>query len=155
MAVLKKIESHPGVVDYFKELPFYNIHIEKPKIKNFKNIDLLSELPFYEELSVLKTSHTFTEYTMSHGVKLVEKKDPIMQLKASKSSIKDSFSDLLNEPKGFKYQKTLNVKKCKPNEEIEFRPVSFNSTTRTVINHRFSLYPLINSVQFSLIDSST
>ena len=109
MAVLKKIESHPGVVDYFKELPFYNIHIEKPKIKNFKNIDLLSELPFYEELSVLKTSHTFTEYTMSHGVKLVEKKDPIMQLKASKSSIKDSFSDLLNEPKGFKYQKTLKV----------------------------------------------
>ena len=32
------------------------------------------------------------------------KKDPI---KASKSSIKDLFSDLLNETKGFKYQKTL------------------------------------------------
>ena len=31
-AVLKKIKSHPDVVDYFKELPFYNKHIEKPKI---------------------------------------------------------------------------------------------------------------------------
>ena len=46
MAALKKVKSHSGVVDYFKELPFYNKHIEKPKIKCLKNIDLLSELPF-------------------------------------------------------------------------------------------------------------
>ena len=51
------------------------------------------------------------------------------------------FNDLLNETKGFKYQVTLNVmlKKYKPNEEIEFRPVYFNSTTKSVINHKFSL----------------
>ena len=48
MTALKKVKSHPDVVDYFKELPFYNKHIEKPKIKHLKNIDLLSELPFYE-----------------------------------------------------------------------------------------------------------
>ena len=50
-------------------------------------------------------------------------------------------SDLLNDAKGFKYQITLNVtlKKYKPNGEIEFRPVYFNSTTKTVINHTFSL----------------
>ena len=35
-------------------------------------------------------------------VELVKKKDPIYQLEASKSSIKDVFSDLLNETKGFK-----------------------------------------------------
>ena len=59
----------------------------------------------------------------------------------SKSSIKDLFSDLLNETKGFKCQITLKVmlKKYKPNGEIEFRPVYFNSTTKTVINHKFSL----------------
>ena len=34
-------------VDYFKELPFFNVTIEKPKIKRLKNIDLLYELPFY------------------------------------------------------------------------------------------------------------
>ena len=46
MESLKKVKSHPNVVDYFKELSFYNKHIEKPKIKCLKNIDVLSELPF-------------------------------------------------------------------------------------------------------------
>ena len=35
-------------VDYFKELPCYNVLIDKPKIKRLKNIDLLAELPFYD-----------------------------------------------------------------------------------------------------------
>ena len=30
MTALKKIKSHPDVIDYFKELPLYNKHIEKP-----------------------------------------------------------------------------------------------------------------------------
>ena len=49
--------------------------------------------------------------------------------------------DLLNKTKGFKYQITLKVvfKKFKPNGETEFMPVYFNSTTKTVINHKFSL----------------
>ena len=58
----------------FKELPFYNKYIEKPKIKLLKNIDLLSELPFYEELNVIKTDHAFKGYVMSYKVELVEKK---------------------------------------------------------------------------------
>ena len=78
---------------------------------------------------------------MSYKVEMVEKNDPIKQLEASKSSIKDLFSDLLNETKGFKYQTMLKVilKKYKPNGEIEFRPVYFNATTKIVINHKFSL----------------
>ena len=54
MAVKKKVKSYPDVIDYFKELPFYNKHIKKPKIKRLKNADLLSEIPFYEELHVIK-----------------------------------------------------------------------------------------------------
>ena len=69
MAVLK--QSYPDVVEYFKELPFYNKHIKKPKIKRLKSIDLLSELPFYEELNVIKTTHTFRGYAMSNKFKLV------------------------------------------------------------------------------------
>ena len=38
MAALKKFISHPDVVDYFKELPFYNQHIKKPKIKRLKTL---------------------------------------------------------------------------------------------------------------------
>ena len=109
MTALKKIKSHPNAVDYFKELPFYNKHIEKLKIKCLWNIDLLSELPFCEELNVIKTNHAFRGYAMSYKVEIIEKKDPIKQLEASKSSIKDLFNDLLNETKGFKYQITLKV----------------------------------------------
>ena len=74
MSFKEKIKSHPDVVDYFKELPFYNKKIQKPKIKRLKNIDLLSELPFYEELNVIRTNHAFRGYAMSYKVELVEKK---------------------------------------------------------------------------------
>ena len=78
---------------------------------------------------------------MSYKVEIVEKIDPIIQLEASKLSIKNLFSDLLNELKGFKYQITVEVllKKYKHNGEIEFRPVYFNSVTKTVTNHIFKL----------------
>ena len=120
MTALKKVKFHPDVVDYFKELLFYNKHIEKPKIKRLKKIDLLSEFPFYEELNVIKTNHAFRGYAMSYKVELIEKKDPIKQLKASKSSIKDLFNDLLNERKGFKYQIMLKVmlKNTSPMEKL-------------------------------------
>ena len=54
MAVKEKIKSHPHVVDYFKERSFYKKQIKKPRVKSFKKIDLLSELPVYEELNVKK-----------------------------------------------------------------------------------------------------
>ena len=38
---------------------------------------------------------------MSYRVEIIERKDPIVQLEASKSSIKDLYSDLLNETKVF------------------------------------------------------
>ena len=62
IVALKKIKSHPDAVDYFKEFPFYNKHMEKPKIKRLKNIDLLSELLFYEKVNVIKTNHAFRGY---------------------------------------------------------------------------------------------
>ena len=91
---------------------------------------MVSELPFYEEINVIKTNHAFRRYAISYKVELAEKTDPIKQLEASKSSFKDLFNDF------FKYQVILKVmlKKCKPNGEIEFTPVCFNSTTETVIN---------------------
>ena len=141
MAELPKIKSHSDVVDYFKKLPFYNKPIEKPKVKHLKNIDQLAELRFYEQLSVIKTNETFRGYKISYKAEIVEGKVPIVQLEASKLSIKNLLSDLLNETKGFKYQITVKVllKKCKLNREIEFAPVYFNSETKTVTNHSFRL----------------
>ena len=76
---------------------------------------------------------------MSYKVEKIGKKDPIVQLDASRSSIKDSFNDGLNETKGFKYQITAKVllkKYNKLNREIEFSPVS---GTKTVKNYKFRL----------------
>ena len=67
MAVLSKI-------DYFKELPFYNVSIKKPKIKRLSDINLLAELPFYERLSVIKTDQALSGYARSNKVEVVEKK---------------------------------------------------------------------------------
>ena len=62
------------------------------------------------------------------------------------------FSGLLNEAKGFKYQITLNVTltKYKPNGEMEFRPVCFNSTPKTMINHKFGLEIDFQEILYSI-----
>ena len=69
---------------------------------------------------------------MSYKVQIVERKDPIVQLKASKLSIKNLLNDILNETKVFKYQITLKalLKKYKLDEEIEFKPAYLNSVTK-------------------------
>ena len=128
-------------INYFKEFPFYNEPIEKSKIKRLSDINLLAELPFYERLSVIKTDQAFSGYARSYKVEIVERKDPIVQLEASKLSIKNLFSNLINEIKGFKYQITVKVllKKYKPNGEIEFAPIYFNSVTKLKINHKYKL----------------
>ena len=102
MTILKKIKSHPNVVDCFKELSFYNKQIKKPKIKRLKML-------------ICSLNFLFMKNWM-----LVEKKDLIKQLVPSKSSIKGLFSGVLNKTNGFKYQITLKVtlKKYKTNWEI-------------------------------------
>ena len=60
-------------------------------------------------MSVIKTDQAFSRYVRSYEVEIVERKDPIVQLEASKLSIKNLFSNLINEIKGFKYQITLKV----------------------------------------------
>ena len=133
MTVKDRIKSHPDVVDYFKELPFFNKYIEKPKVKRLKSIDLLAELPLCEELSVLKTDPVFRGHTMSYKVEIVEKKDLIKQLEASITNINNLIKDLLDETKGFKYEIALKVMLKK------YRPVYLNSTTKIMINNKFGL----------------
>ena len=44
----------------------------------------------------MKTDQAFSGYAASYKVEIVERKDQIVQLEASKLSIKNLFSDLLN-----------------------------------------------------------
>ena len=89
---------------------------------------------------------------MSYKVEIIETKDSIVQLKASKSSIKDLFRDLLNKTKSFKYQITSKVllKRYKPNGEIESAPVYFSSVAKTVMNHRFKLKNSFQEVSYMI-----
>ena len=116
----------------FQILPFYNFFIEKPKIKHLPYF----ELPFYDKLRVVEISKAFKGYARSYKVEILEPKDPLAQLEASKSNIKDLFKELLKEMKGFKYQITLKdlLTKDKGNGNIEYSPVYFSSATKTVIN---------------------
>ena len=91
MTILPSINNF-SELDYFKELPFYNKPIEKPKIKRLKNIDLLSEQPFYKQLNIIKTNQAFRGHAMSYKVEIIESKDLILQLEASKLIIKGLFS---------------------------------------------------------------
>ena len=95
--------------ELFQILLFHNVLIEKLKINDLSNIDLLHELPFYDKLSVVKISKGFREYARSYKVEIIEPKDPLVQLEANKSIIKDLFKYLLNEMKGFKYQRKVTV----------------------------------------------
>ena len=81
MAILSKIKPHSDVINYFKELPFYNKLIERP-VKRLKNIDPLVELPFYEQLSTIETDQAFKWYTMSYKVEIIEQKDPFLKLRS-------------------------------------------------------------------------
>ena len=58
---------------------------------------------------------------------------------------------MLNETKGFKYQITVKVllKKHKPNKEIEFTPVYFNSITKT-INNKFRLEHFFQEILYRI-----
>ena len=74
MTILSNIKPNSDAVDYFKELPFYNKPIKKPKVKRLKNINRLVELPFNEQLNVIKTDQAFSGYAASYKVEIVERK---------------------------------------------------------------------------------
>ena len=87
----------------FKILPFYDSHIDQPKIKKLNNVQLLKELPFYNELIIVKNKIAFSGYARSYIIEIVDKRDVVVQLKAGKISIIELLKDLLIELKGFKY----------------------------------------------------
>ena len=61
----------------FQKPPFHNTFIEKPCIKHLKNIDLLHELPFYDELSIKQVLKAFKRYARSCKIEIIDSKDPL------------------------------------------------------------------------------
>ena len=106
--------------------------VEKPYIKCLNNIDMLRELPFYNELNTSKTSAAFKGYARSYSIEIIYSKDPPVQLISSKSNFEGLFKDLLNEIKGFQHQISL-LSKHKKNTDREFASVYFNSISKFLV----------------------
>ena len=122
-------------------------------VKKLNNVQLMKELPFYDELNIVKNKSAFGGYGRSYKIEIVDKKDVVVQLKSGEVSLKELFKDLLAELKGFKYQITLCVllSKVKSGGEVEYSPVNFNSLTKTVINYdKFKLDDCFNEITFRL-----
>ena len=142
----------------FKILPFYNTHIDQPRVKKVNNVELLKELPFHDKLSIVKNKTAFSGYGQSYKIEIVDKRNVVVQLNrlrccsASKISIAELFKDLLIELKGFKYQITLAVlmSKVKNSGFNDYSPVYFNSLTKTVINNKFKLDHLFQEIIYRL-----
>ena len=138
--------------EIFKLLPFYDTYIERAKIKKLNNAQLLKEVPFYDELSIVKNKTAISGYAQSYKIEIVDKKDVVIQLIDSKISIKNLFKDILVELKGFKYQITLYVLliQVKSSEYTEYRSVYFNSWTKTVFGDKYFLDQCFNEIIFRL-----
>ena len=75
------------LIKYFK---FYHFttYIEKPQVKQLANVELLKQLPFYGELSIVKNKTASSGYAQSYIIEIVDKTDVVVQLKATEISTK-------------------------------------------------------------------
>ena len=53
-------------------LTFYNTHIDQPRVKKLNNVELLKELPFYDELSIVRNKTAFSGYAQSYKIEIVD-----------------------------------------------------------------------------------
>ena len=129
------------LIKKLKILPFFNTYIEKPKVKKLNNVELLKGLLFYDDLNIVKDKSAFSGYARSYKIEIVDKRDIVVQLKASQISIVELFKYLLIELKGFKCDINFAVllSKMKNTGSIEYSPVYFNSLSKIVINNKFKL----------------
>ena len=68
----------------FQKLPFHNAFIEKPGIKHIKNMYLLHELAFYNELRINQVSKAFKRYARSCKIEVIDSKDHLAHLEANR-----------------------------------------------------------------------
>ena len=112
----------------------------------------MKELPFYDELNIVKNESAFNDHEQSYNIEIIDKKDVIVQLKSSEISTKSLFKDLLMEMKGSKYQITLRLvlSKVKSSDFIEYLTIYFNFLTKTVIGEKYYLNKCFNEIIFML-----
>ena len=112
----------------------------------------MKELPFYDQLSIVKNETAISGYGSSYKIEIVDRNDVIVQLKSGEIALKELFKYLLLELKEFKCQITLCILliKVKNSGLIEYFAVYFNSLTKTVIGDDYFLDQCFNEIIFRL-----
>ena len=72
MSFWDKIEAKKS----FQKLPCYNTFVEKQKNNGLKNIELLHDLSFHDELNIYEMSKSFGRYARYFKAELIDSKDP-------------------------------------------------------------------------------
>ena len=106
-----------------------------------KNHELLRDLPFYNNVNILRKDRAFKNYAETYDIEIINNKNLSDSLVISKPAIKDLFSNLLRDKNGFKYVLTakISLKKHINNNEPKDPTVYFNSVVKRVINRRYYL----------------
>ena len=128
------MNSQGNNINLLKQLPFYGKTI-KPCVKKLSNCELLPELPFYDDVNILRK-----ERAQTYQVEIINNKSLSDSLPVSKNGIKNVFDELLREKRGFNYVlSTKIILKKRINDEHTYSTVYFNSLIETVINRRYHL----------------
>ena len=106
-----------------------------------KNYELLSELPFYDDINISRKEMVFRGYAETYKVEIINNKSVSDLLYVSKNSIKNLFDGLLREKRSFKYVVSTKIilKKRINDNEHKYSTVYFNSLVKTVITRRYQL----------------
>ena len=106
-----------------------------------KNYELLRELSFYNDINILRKHRAFGNYAETYDIEIINNKNLSDSLVITKPAIKDLFSNLLREKKGFEYVLSTKIilKKCINDNEHTYSTVYYNSIVKTVINRRYHL----------------
>ena len=106
-----------------------------------KNYELSRELPFYNDINILRKEGAFRGYAKTYKVEVIDNKSLSDLLSASKNTIKNLFDELLREKRGFKdvLSTKIILKKRITDNEYKYSTVYFNSFVKMVINWRYHL----------------
>ena len=124
------------------EQPFYKQPIKKPCIKKLSNQELLRELPFYDDINILRNERTFRRYAKTYKVEIINNTNLSDLLSVIKNSKKKNYlMNYLEKKGGFKYiiSVKITLKKRINDNEFNLKTLYFNSLIKTVINQRYHL----------------
>ena len=90
-----KLSIKISIKKLLSEQPFYKQPIKKPRIKKLTNQELLRELPFYDDIDILRNERIFRGYAETYKVEITNNRNLSDLSSVIKNSVKNLFDELL------------------------------------------------------------